>query len=189
MSTAAPTQQGLLTAEEFARRPDHGRRTELVRGQVVEIPMPPPRHGHFCWKVAGPIGAHVERHELGRMMINDSWVKTEGGPDTVRGADVVYWSYERLPKGELPDGVIPTPPDLVIEIRSPSERWTNAFGKVVEYLNAGVRVACILDPATETLSVYRPDEIQQILTADDDFTLPEVLGDFRIRVGTFFAQD
>ena len=35
-------------------------------------------------------------------------------------------------------------------------------------------MACILDPGTETVSVYRPDEIQQILTADDEFTLPDV---------------
>jgi len=120
-------------------------------------------------------------------MTNDSWVKTERGPDTVRGADLVFWSYERLPKGDLPEGVIPIAPDLVVEVRSPSERWTNVFAKVLEYLNAGVRVACILDPATETFSVYRADEIQQILTVDDDFTLPDVLPEFRVRVGQFFA--
>jgi Uma2 family endonuclease len=79
------------------------------------------------------------------------------------------------------------PPDLVIEVRSPSERWTEAFGKVLEYLKAGVRVACIVDPGTETVSVYRPDEIQQILTADDEFTLPDVLPGFQVNVGKLFT--
>lgn len=55
-----------------------------------------------------------------------------------------------------------------------------------EYLEAGVRVACILDPASETLSVYRADEIQQILTVDDEFTLPDVLPGFKVSVGQFF---
>lgn len=186
MSVTAPP-SGPMTAEEFARRPDDGRRTELVRGQVVELPMPMPKHGYYCMNLAGAVYNHVRSHQLGRVMTNDSWVQTRKGPDTVRGADVIFWSYERLPEGDLPDGLIPTPPDLVIEVRSPSERWTEAFGKVLEYLQAGVRVACILDPKTETLSVYRPDEIQQILTVDDDFTLPDVLGDFRVRVGEFFA--
>lgn len=185
MSVAAPP-SGPMTAEEFARLPDHGRRTELVRGQVVEIPMPPAKHGYYCLKIGRHLGNHVEAHDLGRVMSNDSWVLTERRPDTIRGADLVYWSYDRLPRGEIPDGLIETPPDLVIEVRSPSERWTDAFGKVLEYLKAGVRVACILDPGTETLSVYRPDEIQQILTAEDEFTLPDVLGDFRVRVGEFF---
>lgn len=188
MSVATPA-QSVLTADEFARLPDTGHRTELVRGRVEEIPMPPPKHGQFCMNVTGPLFNHVTERKLGRVMINDSWVKTESGPDTVRGADIVFWSYERLPKGKLPEGIIHTPPDLVIEVRSPSERWTQAFGKVLEYLNAGVRVVCILDPPTETLSVYRPDELQQILTADDDFSLPDVLGDFSVKVSRFFVEE
>ncbi len=187
MSVAAPP-LGLMTADEFARLPDTGQRTELVRGEIVEISMPPPKHGLYCMNVAGPLFDYVTRSKIGRVMSNDSWVKTEGTPDTVRGADIVYWSYERLPKGTIPDGIISTPPDLVIEIRSPSERWTKAFAKVLEYLNAGVRVACILDPPTETMSVYRPDELQRILTAEDEFALPDVLGDFRVKVSQFFTE-
>lgn len=185
MSVTAPP-QGLLTAEDYARLPDTGKRTELIRGQIVEVPMPPPKYGYLCANISGEIRGYVRAHDLGRVMSNDSWVKTERGPDTVRGADVVFWSYDRLPKGELPDGLIATPPDLVIEVRSPSERWTKVFLKVGEYLEAGVRVACILDPASETLSVYRADKIQQILTADDDFTLPDVLPGFQVKVGQLF---
>lgn len=186
MSVAAPP-PALLTAEEFARLPDDGRRLELVAGQLVETPMPPPKHGFCCSKLDRAIGNFVDDNGLGRVASNDSWVKTRGGPDTVRGADVAFWSYDRLPKGEVPEGIIPSPPDLVIEVRSPSERWTDIFGKMLEYLKAGVRVACILDPGTETLSIYRPDEIQQILTADDEFTLPDVLPGFATKVGKLFT--
>lgn len=186
MSVAAPP-PALLTAEEFVHLPDDGRRLELVAGQLVEIAMPPPKHGFICMDLGASIHNHVRANNLGRVASNDSWVKTRGGPDTVRGADVAYWSYERLPEGEVPEGIIPSPPDLVIEVRSPSERWTDIFGKMLEYLKAGVRVACILDPGTETLSVYRPDEIQQILTADDEFTLPDVLPGFKVRVGKLFT--
>jgi Uma2 family endonuclease len=186
MSVAAPP-PALLTAEEFVRLPDDGRRVELVAGQLVEIPMPPPKHGFICMDLGASLHNHVRMNNLGRVASNDSWVKTRGGPDTVRGADIAFWSYERLPKGEVPEGIIPSPPDLVIEVRSPSERWTDIFGKMLEYLKAGVRVACILDPGTETLSVYRPDEIQQILTADDEFTLPDVLPGFQVKVGNLFT--
>jgi Uma2 family endonuclease len=188
MSVAAPP-TGLLSADEFARLPDTGKAVELVRGQIVEVPMPPPRHGLYCWQIARHIGNYVQEHKLGRVMINDSWVKTQDRPDTVRGADFIFWSYQRLPHGKIPEGVIPNPPDLVVEVRSPNERWTEAFGKVLEYLNAGVRVTCILDPGTETLSVYRPDELQQILTADDEFSLPDLLGDLRVKVSRFFVEE
>lgn len=49
MSIATPPQV-LLTAEEFARLPDS------VRGQVVEVDMPPPRHGLICSKIDRSIG-------------------------------------------------------------------------------------------------------------------------------------
>ena len=34
------TVETLLTAEEFGQMPDDGRRTELVRGRIVELPPP-----------------------------------------------------------------------------------------------------------------------------------------------------
>ena len=36
-------------------------------------------------------------------MSNESVVVTERNPDTVRGADISFYSFNRLPKGPLPD--------------------------------------------------------------------------------------
>ena len=48
MSTAL---QPVLTAEEFGRRPDPGYPEELVRGRIVSMSPPNPRHGQICNKV------------------------------------------------------------------------------------------------------------------------------------------
>ena len=40
-----------------------------------------------------------KRADLGRVVTNDSGIVTQRDPDTVRGADVAYYSYARLPKG------------------------------------------------------------------------------------------
>ena len=50
------TAEKLITAEEFSRRPDDGRRYELVRGVLVEMNMPKPRHGQVCGKVQMFVG-------------------------------------------------------------------------------------------------------------------------------------
>lgn len=55
-----------------------------------------------------------------------------------------------------------------------------------EYLNAGVAVVCVLDDPPPTIYVYRADQPVRILKADDDWTQPEVLGDFRVPVRRFF---
>ncbi len=184
MATAT---EPLLTAEQYQLLPDDGRRTELIRGKVVEMNVPYPRHGYYCSKVDRILGTFVEERDLGRVMCNDSGVITERGPDTVRGADVCYYSYQSVPRGPLPEGYLPVPPELVFEVRSPTDRWSKVLAKVGEYLNGGVQIVCVLDPQTETLTVYHGDELQRVLAADDELALPGLLGpDFRVPVRRFF---
>jgi Uma2 family endonuclease len=101
-------------------------------------------------------------------------------------ADACYFSYERLPKGETPDRLLPAASGLVAEMRSPSDPWTNVFAKVAEYLRAGVRVVVILDAATTSASVYRATELQQIFHNGDELTVPEVLPGFAVPVRRLF---
>ncbi len=62
----------LMTAEEFGRMPDDGRRTELVQGRVIELPPPRSRHGKVCNKTGRLLGNFAEEHDLGHVMSNDT---------------------------------------------------------------------------------------------------------------------
>ncbi len=92
----------LMTAEEFAARPDDGIPTELIRGRMTRMNLPKPLHGLVCFKAALKIGGFVDQHKLGWVFSNDSGVITERGPDSVRGPDLAFCSYERLPKTGSP---------------------------------------------------------------------------------------
>src|SRR5215831_14672334 len=92
----------LITAAEFARRPDPGHPEELVRGRIVPMLPPTRRHGQICNKAGRIFGNFAEEHDLGQVLNNDSGVITEQGPDTVRGPDVAFYSYSRIPRGPLP---------------------------------------------------------------------------------------
>jgi Uma2 family endonuclease len=179
------TAEALLTAEEYRLLPDNGQPTELVRGRVVPMNMPGFRHGEVCAQVAFVLRRFLEDNPIGRVVTNDSGVLTERNPDTVRGADVSFYSYARLPAEQHPDGYPPAPPELVFEVRSPGDRWSEIAIKVGEYLRAGVRTVCVLDSQMETAHLHHADQAPQILTADQDFALPE-LGAFRVPVRRFF---
>jgi Uma2 family endonuclease len=175
-----------MTAAEFVQR-HSGDYVELVKGQVRVLPMPSsPQHGKTCWCFGFYMGLHVKQHDCGHIMSNDSFVQTRKNPDTIRGADLCYYSYERLPKGKVPPGLLPEVPDLVIEVRSPSDRWGELFAKVGEYLEAGVRVVIVLDEATATASVYRSEELQQIFHNGDALVVPDVLPGFSVPVQQLF---
>jgi Uma2 family endonuclease len=89
-------------------------------------------------------------------------------------------------KGPFPSGYLPVLPELVFEVRSPWDRWSDILIKVGEYLNAGIGVICVLDPEPQTIHIFYADRPVQVLTADQELTLPEVLGSFRVPVRRFF---
>ncbi len=186
MSTALVSAPALLTAEQFAQRPDPGHPEELVKGRILAMPLTTPRHGQICNKAGRILGNHAEAYNLGEVVNNDAAIITQRNPDTVRGADVAFYSFARVPKGMLPAHYFETVPDLVVEVVSPSDRWPNVLAKVAEFLEAGVIAVLVLDDQRRLAHLYRADGITRILGADDDLTVPDVLGDFSVKIGNFF---
>jgi Uma2 family endonuclease len=137
-----------------------------VRGRIVPMRHPKPRHGEICNRAGRILGDCAEDRDLGRVLSNDTGVITERGPDTVRGADISYYSFARVPKGPLPDRYLDTAPDLVVEVLSPSDRWPKVLAKVSEYLDAGTTVVVVLDDERRLAHVYRADGTTRILAAD-----------------------
>jgi len=179
------TAEALMTAEEFEQLPDDGIRSELIRGRIVPVNMPAARHGEICANIVLLVGGFAKEHGLGRVICNDSGVITERDPDTVRGADVAFYTYARVPKGPAPPGYLSVPPDLVFEVRSPGDRWRDILVKVVEYLDAGVRTVCVVDPVLQTVHVQSIEQ-SRTFTADEELSLPEILGDFRLPIQRLF---
>jgi Uma2 family endonuclease len=180
------TAEALMTAREFGLRPDPGYPEELVRGRIVAMPPPDRRHGKVCGQAYYLLRQFVDPHDLGHVMSNDSGVITEHDPDTVRGADVAYYSYARLPRGPLTPGYGPEVPELIVEVRSPGDTWTEIHIKVGEYLLAGLLRAVVLDPGRRRAHVYSADQPPEILGPDEELTLPGVLEGFRVPVHRFF---
>lgn len=185
MATATQS-EALLTAEEFAQRPDPGFPEELVRGRIVRMPPPGFRHGQICNRCGRLLGNFAEEHDLGHVVCNDSGVITERGPDTVRGADVAFYSYQRLPKEPRPVGYPEVPPDVVVEVRSPNDRWQKTLIKVAEYIGVGVGVVVVLDDERRMAQVFHADQPVRTLTEEEELILPEWLPGFRVRVAQFF---
>ncbi|MFO0890581.1 MAG: Uma2 family endonuclease [Isosphaeraceae bacterium] len=180
------TVEALLTAEEFGNRPDPGYPEELVRGRVITMPPPKPRHGKICGQAYYLLRLHADQHDLGQLLSNDSGVITERDPDTVRGADVAFYSYKRLPKGPIPPGYLAVAPDLIVEVRSPDDRWQHLLKRVNEYLAVGVTCVIVLDPEPRTAHVFHADRAPRQLGPEDELTIPDVLGDFQFTVARFF---
>ncbi|MDB5312664.1 MAG: hypothetical protein JWO38_6866 [Gemmataceae bacterium] len=188
--------QKLMTAEEFLAKYGDCSGVELIDGRVVwsgeepdhpaqGITVPRFKHGVVCHNVDALIGGFIRTNQLGWVAINDTFVPVKTNPASVRGADLLYVSYVRLPKGEVPDNLT-LPPDLVVEVRSPSDRRSTIMTKVEQYAAAGVPVVVVFDPRTESAAVFRGDEFPQVFHNGDELTLPDVLPSFSVPVKRFF---
>jgi Uma2 family endonuclease len=176
----------LITAEEFARMPDppDGSKQELVQGVIVTMPPPKGPHGVCCSKIDRRLGTFVEANKLGNVASNDTGFITERDPDTVRGADVAFWSRERLP--EVPAGYLPMVPDLAVEVVSPDDHYARIQRKVAHYLAHGVRLLWVADPEDRSVTIYRPDKPMRILSESDTLSGEDVVPGFSCRVAELF---
>lgn len=180
------TQQKLLTAEEFFETIPSTEFCELIQGEVVSMNPPGHRHGRVVARICQSLWNFVDQHDVGHVAGADSGVITERDPDTVRGADVMFHSYDRIPKGAEIVQYPTVSPNVVFEVRSPSDRWPDIHEKVTEYLQAGVDCVVVLDPEDQTARLFYTDRGNETLTADDELTLPAPLDGFRERVSRFF---
>jgi len=173
MSTA----QALITAEQFWEI-DFDVPVELVRGEIVELTRPNTWHGYVCAKVSHLLQLWNANDQYGFVISNDSGVLTERDPDTLRGPDVYFIRHERLPGGRLPERWIEVPPDLAVEVFSPTDRWRDIWDQIHEYFALGVNGVWVTDPRKGTLHVMKPDDGPQILDETQTLESPDVLAGF-----------
>jgi Uma2 family endonuclease len=180
--------QKLLTAEEFFDLPEQtdGSKLELVRGEVVAMPGPGFEHGEVQGNVYFQIKSFLKQNPIGRAVV-ESGAITERDPDTVRGPDVSYYSKERLPLGQRVVKYHDQPPDLCVEVVSPSNTSRKLRAKAKEYLFAGVRLVWIVDPEDRTVSVITGPLEYRVLEPEATLDGGDVLPGFACKVADLFA--
>jgi Uma2 family endonuclease len=177
-----------MTIDEFAKLGRDGRSRELVCGRVVEMNPPGSLHGIVVIRIASILEAYVRSQKIGRVLGGDSGVITRTNPDSLRGADVAYLSFARAPRGSLAGNTyFSVAPDLVFEVLSPFDRWSDVLEKITEYLHAGVQEVCVANPDERTVEIFTADRPAKKLTATDELT-SQALPGFRCCVDDFFAS-
>ena len=76
-----------------------------------------------------------------------------------RAPDAAWLPRSRLDQfsAEQWEKFLPTCPDFVLELRSPSDRLSVLQDKMQEYIDNGARLGWLIDPEPRHVYVYRPD--------------------------------
>ena len=80
----------------------------------------------------------------------------------------------------------PIPPDLAIEVVSPTDVQWRVADKAFAYLNAGTLLVWVLEPVSKTVTVYRSERDIVLYTYPDTLTGENVVPGFTCRVSQLF---
>lgn len=177
-----------LTAEEYLALAPNGRPSDLVRGEIVEMNPPGLRHCGVCALIAWRLTDFAVPKRLGFAFTNDAGVITERSPDSVRGADVSFYTASSEPNAKTNPGYARTPPLVVFEVRSPSDRASEVLAKIVEYLRVGVATVVVLDPGQRIATYYTSDVVGTELSETEVLPLPPPLSELRATVGEWMGE-
>lgn len=150
-----------LVAAHLAALPEDGWLYELVSGHLVRMPPPKGRHGYLELEIGSTLRAYVKPRGLGRVYVGETGfdLTLPGEPvETVLGADVAFLRTERLPQENEDETYISGPPDLVVEIASPSQFRPEMGAKAWLWLQRGARLVWVIWPKRMQVDVWTPGQ-------------------------------
>jgi Uma2 family endonuclease len=153
-----------------------GYRLELVNGEVrVMSPS-----GYESDEVAFRLGANlwnwVEPRRLGRIAGSSAGFSLAN----TRSPDVTFVRAERLPRS--PRGYATIPPDLMVEVKSPTDDVEDLRQRIDEFLRQGTIVGILVNPEDRTIEVRRETQLPVTLQDGDILTIPDVLPGWEVAV-------
>ena len=143
-------------------------------------------HGRIAGEIHSRLGAFVKSRGLGLVLSADTGYYIQRDPDTVRAPDVGFVRAERVPRTPTA-GFFQGAPDLAVEVLSPGDRASEVLAKIQDWLDAGCKAVWVVDPAKQTVAVYRPDGAVVRLAPADDLAAEDILPGFHLRVEEIFA--
>ena len=176
----APTTPVTMTLEEFLASDLEG--YEYIEGELIPRMSTSMEHGTISVALIVPLGAHVHENQLGKVYTASTGFRVG---ERMLIPDIAFLSKDRIPDDT--DKASPIPPDLAVEVVSPTDVSARIEEKAFAYLAAGTQLVWVLRPKSKTILVYRSETDIQLLTQNDILTGEDVVEGFSCPVAALFA--
>ena len=136
------------TYEDYCELPDDGNRYEIIAGVLYMAPAPNPRHQRILFNLTVLCAPFVTgTNALGELFFAP--IDVIFASEDVFQPDLVFISRDRL--HIITDRGLEAPPDLAVEVLSPSTRSRDLNLKRRRYAHFGVPEYWPIDPETRTI--------------------------------------
>jgi Uma2 family endonuclease len=174
-----PPMRQPVTAEQLVQiSQDDTHRYELIRGELIVMSPTGGRHAKLAARLHTAISVFAEEHALGETYIAEPGFRLAQNPDTVLAPDVSLILSANLTPGRVTKAFIPGAPDLVVEVLAPSDTAAQTVVKVQTWLRHSAQLVWVVEPESETVTVYRADRSAALLKSTDILDGEQILPGF-----------
>lgn len=190
----APAPASIPTEPAYAdidvcRRPDDGKRYELIDGQPVELPPMRVSHSVVAGTMCRLFDRHIENDDLPFVAGVGAAFRLGMSRSNFRIPDLHVTALQRLQIDiNNEPGVWEGFPDIAAEVISPTDAYIDVIAKARLYLRQGVAVVLLIDALHREVTVRQSDGMIRVLTADDTLELDPTLSGFSCRVADIFSD-
>ena len=168
-----------MTLEEFLESDLEG--YEYIKGELIQVPPTSMEHGDISINLISQLNTYVRENQLGRTYMPDTGFQVG---DRFLIPDIAFISTDRLPADR--SKACPVPPDLAVEVVSPSDTLHRIQEKVFAYLEAGTQLVWVIEPRAKSVTVYRSETDITTLTRNDTLSGEDVVEGFTCQVAELF---
>ena len=179
-------QSRTVTAEELYEISSDGNRYELIQGTLQMMSPAGGRHGRLANHLAWLLSNHVNTNALGVVFAAETGFRIAADPDTVLAPDVAFVSQLRFRGHEHETGYLPIAPDMVMEVLSPSDRFSRVEAKAMAWLDAGCRMVLLVDPENLSVHVYQSRQQIQVYEKHEAIDCHPVVQQWRLELNQVF---
>jgi len=177
-----------LTDEQFFQLCQNNRELQFERTAKGELIIMPPVGGESGNREADLIidlGIWNRQTDLGYTFSSSTIFKLPNGAD--RSPDAAWVQRERWETltPEQRRKFPPIAPDFVIELRSATDNLEMLRQKMEEYLNAGVKLAWLINPQQQQVEIYRQGQNVELRNLPTQLSGEDVLPGFSLSLSCY----
>ena len=176
----APPASTTMTLEEFLESGLEG--YEYIEGELIPRMPTSLKHSRVSVTLILSLGSHVRENQLGDIHVSSAGFRVG---ERMLIPDIAFVSNSHIPDDM--NKAAPIPPDLAVEVVSPTDVLDRIVSKAFAYLAAGTQLVWVIEPKSETVLVYRSETDIKLLTRNDTLTGEDVVEGFACPVAKLFA--
>ncbi|MCL1462869.1 Uma2 family endonuclease [Argonema galeatum] len=163
--------------------PDY--RMELVGGNIVVMSPSGYESEEVATEAARLLGNWIKPRQLGRVTCSGAGFILPNSD--IRAPDVSFVLAERLRKS--PRSFAELAPDLMVEVKSPSDSVKSLRTKIEEFLAVGTKVGILINPEKHIVEIYRSGQDVVILGDGDVLTITDLLPGWSVAIADLWSPE